>query len=128
MSELASTTPGAVAASRPFYWSLRREIWENRSIYLAPVGVAVFAVLALVIHAVTMPSHLPGMLAVGNESAGSASYTYRVVTMLVLMTALVVGAFYCLDALSSERRDRSILFWKSLPVSDRTTVLAKATV
>ena len=128
MSEIAISATAPAARTRPFLWSLRREIWENRSLYLAPIGVAAFAVLALVIHAVTMPSHLPGMLAVGDETAGSASYTYRVVTMLVLMTALVVGAFYCLDALSSERRDRSILFWKSLPVSDRTTVLAKATV
>jgi ABC-2 type transport system permease protein len=33
--------------------------------------------------------------------------------------------FYCLGALYDERRDRSILFWKSLPVSDRATVLSK---
>src|SRR5262249_35459668 len=32
------------------------------------------------------------------------------------------------DALHGERRDRSILFWKSLPVSDLTTVLAKASI
>src|SRR6185369_3420601 len=31
-------------------------------------------------------------------------------------------------ALNGERRDRSILFWKSLPVSDRTAVLAKFAV
>jgi ABC-2 type transport system permease protein len=35
---------------------------------------------------------------------------------------------YCLDALHGERRDRSVLFWKSLPVSDLTTVLAKASI
>ncbi|MGH7486986.1 MAG: ABC transporter permease [bacterium] len=40
----------------------------------------------------------------------------------------VVAVFYCLDALHGERRDRSILFWKSLPVSDRTTVLSKALI
>lgn len=40
----------------------------------------------------------------------------------------VVGIFYCLDALHGERRDRSILFWKSLPVSDLTTVLSKASI
>jgi len=39
-----------------------------------------------------------------------------------------VGLFYCLDALYGERRDRSVLFWKSLPVSDATTVLAKAAI
>jgi ABC-2 type transport system permease protein len=40
----------------------------------------------------------------------------------------VVGVFYSLDALYGERRDRSILFWKSLPVSDVTTVLSKASI
>jgi ABC-2 type transport system permease protein len=40
----------------------------------------------------------------------------------------VVGVFYSLDALYGERRDRSILFWKSLPVSDLTAVLSKASI
>jgi ABC-2 type transport system permease protein len=47
---------------------------------------------------------------------------------LILGTGFIVGIFYSLDALYGERRDRSILFWKSLPVSDLTTVLSKATV
>src|SRR3546814_13401578 len=33
--------------------------------------------------------------------------------------------FYCLGALYDERKDRSVLFWKSLPVSDAQTVLSK---
>ena len=40
----------------------------------------------------------------------------------------MIGVFYCLGALNGERRDRSILFWKSLPVSDLTAVLSKAIV
>ena len=47
---------------------------------------------------------------------------------LIMGTTLLVAIFYCLGALHSERRDRSILFWKSLPVSDLTAVLAKATI
>ena len=47
---------------------------------------------------------------------------------MIMFTAFIVGMFYCLDALHGERRDRSILFWKSLPVSDLTTVLSKATI
>jgi len=47
---------------------------------------------------------------------------------LVMGTTAIVSIFYCLDALQGERRDRSILFWKSLPVSDLTTVLAKASI
>jgi ABC-2 type transport system permease protein len=46
----------------------------------------------------------------------------------IMLTAFLVGVFYSLDALYGERRDRSVLFWKSMPVSDRTTVLAKASL
>src|SRR5207249_598250 len=53
---------------------------------------------------------------------------YDVAAMMLIFTAFIVGVFYCLDALHSERRDRSILFWKSLPVSDLTTVLSKVTI
>src|SRR5262249_36343068 len=48
--------------------------------------------------------------------------------IMLIVTAFVIGVFYCLDALYGERRDRSILFWKSLPVSDSTTLLSKATI
>jgi ABC-2 type transport system permease protein len=47
---------------------------------------------------------------------------------MLIVTVFIVGVFYCLDALYGERRDRSILFWKSLPVSDLTTVLSKASI
>ncbi len=48
--------------------------------------------------------------------------------MVVMFTGFVVAFFYCLAALNAERRDRSILFWKSLPVSDAVTVLSKALI
>ncbi|HYH78654.1 MAG TPA: hypothetical protein VEX86_02630 [Longimicrobium sp.] len=121
--------PARLAPTRPLYWSVRRELWENRSIHRAPLGVAVFSAVAMFVHAVTMPSHMPGMLA--NDpllAPGAVTVIYRVPASLMLLTAFIVAVFYCLDALSSERRDRSILFWKSLPVSDGTTVLAKAIV
>ena len=53
---------------------------------------------------------------------------YDIAAMIIILTAFVIGVFYCLDALYGERRERSILFWKSLPVSDLTTVLSKATI
>jgi len=127
-ADARTAAPAAPRRTRPFYWSVRRELWENRSIYLAPLGVGAFAVVGLVIHALTMPGHMPGMLGNDPAAAGSASVSYRVAALLMLATSFVVGAFYCLEALSGERRDRSVLFWKSLPVSDRTTVLAKAFV
>jgi ABC-2 type transport system permease protein len=127
-ADAPEAAPSALRPTRPLYWSVRRELWENRSIHLAPLGVGVFAVVGLVVHAVTMPSHMPGMLANDPGNAASASVTYRVAAILMLATAFVTGVVYCMDALSGERRDRSILFWKSLPVSDLATVLAKAVV
>jgi len=53
---------------------------------------------------------------------------YDLAAMMMIFTVFIVGVFYCLDALHGERRDRSILFWKSLPVSDLTTVLSKAII
>ena len=53
---------------------------------------------------------------------------YNIAALLLMGTFIFVAFFYCLDALYGERRDRSILFWKSLPVSDLSTVLSKASI
>jgi len=45
-----------------------------------------------------------------------------------LITAAILVVIYLLDCLYAERRDRSVLFWKSLPVSDRAVVLSKLTI
>jgi ABC-2 type transport system permease protein len=118
------TVPAAMSATRPFYWSLRRELWEYRSIYLGPLSVSCVALLGFLI------ATIGRALATGNsdERLTVLAQPYEFAESLPMLTAMIVGAFYCLDAFYSERRDRSILFWKSLPVSDRTTVLAKASI
>jgi ABC-2 type transport system permease protein len=128
MSTPSSQAIAALPAARTLYWSVRRELWENRSLYIAPLAVAglgLFGFLFTLIHPPTDkedglapidPSFRPTWLAM----------PYSHAAMLITLTALIVAIFYCLDALYGERRDRSILFWKSLPVSDLTTVLAKA--
>lgn len=49
---------------------------------------------------------------------------YMSATWPFIVLAFVVF-FYCLGSLYDDRRDRSVLFWKSLPISDRDTVLSK---
>jgi ABC-2 type transport system permease protein len=56
------------------------------------------------------------------------SEPYNIGGGALMGTLILMCIFYCSDALYGERRDRSILFWKSLPLSDATTVLAKATI
>jgi ABC-2 type transport system permease protein len=53
---------------------------------------------------------------------------YNLAALFLMGITFIVSIFYCLEALQSERRDRSILFWKSLPVSDFTTVLSKMSI
>jgi len=46
-------------------------------------------------------------------------------TLIIGMVLGFVVFFYCLGSLYDDRRDRSLLFWKSLPISDSATVLSK---
>ena len=121
--------PASLSVTRPMYWSVRRELWENRSIYIAPLvaaGVILFGFLISMIH---LPNKMRATLALDPANQHEAlAVPYDAAAGLLMGTALLVGVFYCLDALHGERRDRSILFWKSLPVSDLTTVLSKASI
>ena len=120
----------AMPATRPLYWSMRRELWENRSIYIAPLAVAALGLSGFVFTLIDPPKSKDMGLAPINPSFDPTGLAmpYSHAAMLLLLTALIVVIFYCLDALYGERRDRSILFWKSLPVSDLTTVVAKASI
>ena len=117
------------SATQPFYWSVRRELWENRSIYVAPLIVAMVVLFGFLISTIGMPERRQGVLLLEPaQQRAMIGAPYDMAAMMLIFTAFIVGVFYCLDALHSERRDRSILFWKSLPVSDFTTVLSKASV
>ena len=121
--------PEVVSKTRPMYWSVRRELWENRSIYIAPLIVAAFVLFGFMISTIGMPARRRAVLMLDPaQQRATIGMPYDAAATVLIVIAMIVGAFYCLDALHGERRDRSILCWKSLPVSDRTTVLSKATI
>jgi len=124
------TAPGySNTPTRPFYWSVHRELWENHSIYIAPSIVAAFEVFGFAISTIGLADRRRAVLLLDAAHQRAAiEQPYDLAAMMMIFTAFIVGVFYCLDALHGERRDRSILFWKSLPVSDLTTVLSKATI
>src|SRR5437870_2998115 len=119
----------AIAPTRPMYWSLRRELWENWSIYIVPLIVALVVLLGFLASTIGLAERRRAVLLLDPAKARAGiEAPYDVAAIMLIFTAFIVGVFYCLDALHGERRDRSILFWKSLPVSDLTTVFSKATI
>ena len=121
--------PAALQPTRLLYWSIRRELWESRWIYIAPLAAAALVLAGFLISAI----HLPGKMRAASALDSAPQHEliqqpYNFAALLLMGVAIIVAVFYCLDALYGERRDRSVLFWKSLPVSDRTTVLAKASI
>lgn len=128
---------------KTLYWLVKREIWEHKGgfIWTPVIGGIVFLVLNLMgvvtgevmgashgihigsgnLHELTtmMDRHDMEQVGMGLDIAMLSS-----TALLSLIMGFVVF-FYCLGALYDDRRDRSLLFWKSLPISDTKTVLSK---
>jgi len=118
----------ALSAARPMYWSLQRELWEHRSIYVAPLAAAALFLFGFLISLIHLPAKVRAVAVNPGLQYSLIERSYMFAALLIMATTFIVALFYCLDALYGERRDRSILFWKSLPVSDVTTVLSKASI
>jgi ABC-2 type transport system permease protein len=168
-----------------FAWLMRREVWEHRSIWMAPaivlalllVGAATGNVVLGKVN-VTMDGDAADSAGLTREdvqdlqrigdakdtarleklkkleklerlkqgdSSGMQSMSaaealakvppekrqgllvivYAAVAALMFVVMGIIGFFYALDSLYADRRDRSVLFWKSMPLSDMETVLSK---
>jgi ABC-2 type transport system permease protein len=127
-------------------WLLKREFWEYKgSMFWAPLVVAALLVLLVgggIVYAVSVhgaPAYVSinGHTMSGGKLSGMPVETRAMVANMaggmvlaaaapLFMLLAFVVFFYCLGSLYNERRDRSILFWKSLPVSDPQAVAAKA--
>lgn len=129
MSPDTATPPAPARPTRPFYWSVRRELWEHGAIYLAPFAASGVMIAGFLMSAIGLPGRRLETLKLDPvKQAHVIGEPYLFGTIAIVLTMVIVGVFYCLGALNNERRDRTILFWKSLPVSDWVTVLAKVVV
>jgi ABC-2 type transport system permease protein len=117
-----------VTVTRPVYWSIRRELWENRYLYLAPLAAGVIFLFGVMVNMIVMRRRISASPEYATQVQDLLASRYEMLAALMMGTVLIVSAFYCLDALYGERRDRSILFWKSLPVSDVTAVISKLSI
>lgn len=125
-------------------WLIKREYWENKGgIFWAPAIVAaanaVLLTIAIIVSAAgitrgggmhingTNVQNLSGVMTESDkvEAAAGIAFSYLPITGLLLAVMVFVVFFYSLSSLYDDRRDKSVLFWKSMPISDTETVLSK---
>ncbi len=116
---------------KTFWMLIRREFWEHRTLWFTPLLVAALILIGVVAQdewRAIVPRDLPR--GGGGGGAQLQPYALGVLNLdaLFFVAAALVAVAYLMDCLYAERRDRSILFWRSLPVSDSAVVLAKFTV
>lgn len=113
---------------------MKRELWEHRSIWLTPIviaGVVTLGTLTALVFAGEFAHELDlaifGAQNIAGEAERKAVLTGLFVgsSWLFLLGLGVLTVFYALDSLYAERKDKSILFWRSLPVTDAETVVSK---
>jgi len=126
-----SPSVSGVARAAPLLGTLimlvRRELWEHRALWLGPLAIsALLVACAFAVHIgpVELSEHA-GSDVQRRALFGLVQWGLTVPQYIVM---LIILNFYLLDCLYAERKDRSILFWKSLPVSDATTVASKLLV
>lgn len=110
-----------------FLWLVRREAWEHKAIWIAP-AIVIGCLFALMM---VSRAHLGYDVAMSfsdlprDDQIRLHAFAYSIVTAIVFLVMGVDGFFYCIDSLYADRADRSVLFWKSLPLSDVEVVLSK---
>ncbi len=82
-SQVIATT--VIPATRRLYWSVRRELWENRSIYLAPLAVAAVALFAFSLSSIAGIWEKPLRLNPAQPQA-----PYDMAAGLMMLTGIVV--------------------------------------
>jgi ABC-2 type transport system permease protein len=125
-----------------FTWLLKREFWEHKGAFFwTPIVVGSVMIFFIAVSLVLALSGLKGGMQINGVDVSSlanvmsasdkaefvARFTasYPVFAMPIFIALAFCIFFFCLGALFDERKDRSVLFWKSLPLSDSATVLSK---
>src|SRR6266852_9773682 len=95
-SELQPPSSSAVV-TRPFCWSVWRELWENHSIYIAPSIVAAIILFGSFVGAFHLPGRRRNALLLDPAHRRAAiEMPYDIAAMMMILTVFIVGVFYCL--------------------------------
>jgi ABC-2 type transport system permease protein len=118
-----------IRQARRIFWLVKREMWEFRSIWIVPLAAAGIALIVFLSGAASLAAKMRAAMAMDVMQEHEAMLQpYDAASLLIMGVTFILALIYSVEALQGERRDRSILFWKSLPVSDWETVLSKASI
>jgi ABC-2 type transport system permease protein len=113
---------------------IKRELWEHRSIWVTPIAIAsivTLGTLTALVFSGKLAQELDVAIFAAQNIVGDTERRvvltgfFFVSSQLFLLGLGVLTIFYALDSLYAERKDKSILFWRSLPVTDAETVISK---
>ncbi|MEQ9563350.1 MAG: ABC-2 transporter permease, partial [Woeseiaceae bacterium] len=112
---------------------LRRELWEHPSIYVTPLVIALIISMLSITGQVSISAydHIVDVAILGATNLGESQRASAITVLMISLSVLfvlsmwVLTIFYTLDSLYAERKDKSILFWRSIPITDAETVLSK---
>lgn len=114
---------------------LKREILEHKNILKVPmilIGLSLLVKLSFSIGNFTLDIDIPTGLqldeAINTGVVTVLSNTLNGMNFIIMVAMFVVAVFYALSSLFNERQDDSVLFWRSLPISDHLTVASKAII
>lgn len=112
---------------------IQRELWEHRAILVTPLVIGLIVSLLSVTGQVSVSAFdeavdiaILGATNLGeNERAAAINVLLVSISSMFVFAMWILTIFYSLDALYAERKDKSILFWRSIPVTDAETVVSK---
>ena len=118
---------------------MRRELWEHRGFWTVPAvmaslltvllfrvgGELLFVVPSAKIARMNAKVAESGALEAIASQIHVASTAFVGIGLAIGTIMVFVTTFYLLDSLYGDRRDRSILFWRSMPLTDAQTVVSK---
>ena len=113
---------------------IKRELWEHRSIYITPAAIAIIVtlgVLAMLMMASGFAKELDLVIFGAQNMVGDVERRAVLTGVFVgtswvfLVAVMFLTVFYSLDSLYAERKDKSILFWRSMPTTDAEVVISK---
>ena len=107
-----------------YLWLVRREFWENRAIWLIPAALSALLILAALFGGYQVVGAVDLSTVRSVVQAGALDGMIVIVATFFVVMA-IYSTWYLLDCLYADRKDRSILFWKSMPISDSVTVASK---